>query len=63
MYTNSQWSKQEACFALVTQVWLSVNHNEFDVRSELHQQVSLANVNQMYVIHEALNGCKILKIH
>ena len=24
---KSQWSKQEACFAHVTQVWLSVNHN------------------------------------
>ena len=25
--THSQWSKQEACFAHVTQVWLPVNHN------------------------------------
>ena len=25
--TDSQWSKQEACFARVTQVWLAVNHN------------------------------------
>ena len=25
--TNSQWSKQEACFACATQVWLAVNHN------------------------------------
>ena len=25
--TDSQWSKQEACFAHVTQVWLAVNHN------------------------------------
>ena len=24
---DSQWSKQEACFALATQVWLAVNHN------------------------------------
>ena len=22
-----QWSKQEACFARATQVWLAVNHN------------------------------------
>ena len=25
--TDSQWSKQEACFARATQVWLAVNHN------------------------------------
>ena len=37
--------------------------NEFDVRSLLHGQVSLAAVNQIYVIHEAMNGCKNLKIH
>ena len=24
---NSQWSKQEACFACVAQMWLDVNHN------------------------------------
>ena len=24
---NSQWSKQEACFACATQVWLAVDHN------------------------------------
>ena len=24
---DSQWSKQEACFARATQVWLPVNHN------------------------------------
>ena len=66
---DSQWSK-EACFACATQVWLAVNHNtsvtsgnEFDVRSELHGQVSLAAVNQIYVGHETMNGCKILKIH
>ena len=37
--------------------------NEFDVRSVLHRQVILAAVNQIYVIHEAMNGCKNLKIH
>ena len=43
-----------------TRVTLAVNHNtsdtpanEFDVRSVLHVQVSLAAVNQIYVIHEA----------
>ena len=25
--TDSQWSKREACFALATQIWLTVNHN------------------------------------
>ena len=27
MNTDSQWTKQEACFACATQVWLNVNHN------------------------------------
>ena len=70
MNTDSQCSKQEACFACVTQVWLTVNlntlsllANEFDFRSVLHGQVNLAAVNQMYVIHEAMNGCKNLKIY
>ena len=34
--------------------------NEFDVRSELHGHVSLAAVNQICVIHEAMNGCENL---
>ena len=34
-----------------------------NVRSVLHGQVSLAAVNQMCVIHEAMNVCKNLKIH
>ena len=68
MNTDSQWSKQEACFAHATQVWLAFNTtpvsllvNEFDVRSVLHGQVSLSAVNQIYVIHEAMNGGKNLK--
>ena len=60
MNTNSQWSKQEACFACAMQVRLTVNHNTSGV---LHDQVSLAVVNQIYYIHEAMNGCKNLKIH
>ena len=70
MNTDSQWAKQEACFARAIQVWLAVNHNtsvtsgdEFDVRSVLHVQVSLAAVNQICVIHEAMNCCKNLEIH
>ena len=37
--------------------------NELDVRSVLHEQLSLAAVNQIYVIPEAMNGCKNLNIH
>ena len=37
--------------------------NEFDVRSILHGQVCLAAVNQIRVVHGAMNGCKNLKIH
>ena len=33
--------------------------NEFDVRSVLHGQMSLAAVNQVCVIHEAMNSTKI----
>ena len=32
--------------------------HEFDGRSILHRQVSLAAVNQICVIHEAVNSCK-----
>ena len=42
---------------------LSLLANEFDVRSVLHGQVSLAAVNQICAIHEAMNGSKNLKIH
>ena len=66
MNTDSQWSKRKACFAHVTQVLLAGNHNTSvtsGVRSVLHGQVRLAAVNQVYDIHEAMNGCKILKIH
>ena len=34
--------------------------NEFDVRSVMHRQVSLAAVNYIFVIHEAMDGCKKL---
>ena len=42
---------------------VSLLANEFNVRCELHTRVSLAAGNQIYVIHEAMNGCKNLKIH
>ena len=70
MNTDSQWSKQEACFARVTQAWLAVNHSNsvtsgllFDVQNVFHGRVSLVAVNQIYVFQEAINGCKSLKIH
>ena len=47
--------------SITTPVSLLVN--EFDVRSVLLGQVSLAAVNQICVIHEAMNGCINLKIH
>ena len=36
--------------------------NEFDVRSRLHGQVSLAALGQLFVVHEAMNRCKNLNI-
>ena len=70
MNMDSQWSKQEACFARSTRVWLAVSPktsdisaNEFGAVSVLHGQMSLAAVNQTYIIHETMNGCKNLKIH
>ena len=51
-------------------MWLAVKYtpvsllaNELDVRSVIHGQVSLVVVNHFYVIHEAMNGWKILKVH
>ena len=41
---------------------MSLPVNEFDVRIILHGQVSLAAVNQFYVIHEAMNSCKKSKV-
>ena len=70
MNRDSQWSKQEACFARTTRVLIAVNYttsvtsgNEFDVPSILHRQVSLVAVNQICVIHEAMKGCEKLKIY
>ena len=59
----------EQCFARATRVWVAVNHNtsvtsgEFNVRSVLHGQLSLAAFNQICVIHEAMTGYKNRKIH
>ena len=42
---------------------MSLLANEFNVSSVLHRQVSLAAVNQIHVIHEAMKGYSNLKIH
>ena len=46
------------CGSLSITTPVSLLANEFDVRSELHGQVSLAAVNQIYVFHEAMHCCK-----
>ena len=51
------------CGSLSITTPVSLLANEFDVRSVLHGQVSLAAVNLICVIHEAINGCKNLKIY
>ena len=51
------------CGSLSITTPVSLLTNEFDVRSILHGQVSLAAVNQIYVFHEAMNSSKNLKIH
>ena len=70
MNMNSQLSKKRRvlharfwCGSLSITRPVSLLVNEFDVGSVLHGQVSLAAVNQMFVVHEAMNGCKNLKIH
>ena len=70
MNTDSQWSKQEACFACVTRLWIAINHNTSVTSDELvrrlkllHGPMSLAAVNQICVNHEATKGCENLKIH
>ena len=52
-----------SCDSLSITTPVSLLANEFDVRSVLHGQVSLAAVNQMCVFHEAMNGYKSIKIH
>ena len=51
------------CDSLSITTRVTLLANEFDVRSVLHGQVSLAAVNQICVNHEAMNGCENLKIH
>ena len=68
--TDSQWSKQEACFARATRCGslsvttpVSLLANELDVRSVLQGQVNLATFSHICVIHETMNGCKNLEVH
>ena len=51
------------CGSLSVTTPVTLLANEFDVRSVLHRQVTLAAVNQICVIHEAMNACENLKIH
>ena len=51
------------CGSLSITTPVSLLANEFEDRSVLHGQVRVAAVNQICVIHEAMNGCKNLKIH
>ena len=46
------------CGSLSITTPVSILANELDVQSVLHGQVSLVAVNQICVIHEAMNGCK-----
>ena len=54
---------QLRCGSLSITTPVSLLANEFDVQSVLHMQVSLAAVNQIYTIHEAMKGCKNLNIY
>ena len=54
---------QLGCGLLSITTPVSLLTNEFDVRSILRGQVSLAAVNQIPVIHEAMNSRQNLKIH
>ena len=53
---------QLRCGSLSITTPVSLLANEFDVRSVMHGQVSLAAVNQVCVIHEVMNGCINLKV-
>ena len=57
------WLAQLRCGSLLITTPVSDLANEFDVRSVLYGQVSLAAVSQLCIIHEAMNGFKNLKIH
>ena len=49
---------QLRCGSLSITTPVSLLVNEFDVPSVLHRQVSLAAVNQIFVVHKTMNGCR-----
>ena len=49
------------CDSLSITTPVSLLANETYVRSVLHGQVGLVAVNQICIIHEAMNGCKKFK--
>ena len=51
------------CGLLSITTSVSLLANEFNVQRVLHGHLSLAVVNQICVINEAMNCCKNLKIH
>ena len=52
---------QLGCESLSIKTSVSLLANEFNVRSDLHWQVSLAAVSQICVIHEAMNDSRLQK--
>ena len=51
------------CGSLSIKTSVSLLANGFNGQSALHEKVSVAAVNQICVFHEAMHGCKNLKIH
>ena len=49
------------CGSLSITTPVSLLANEFDVQSVMHGQMSLAAVNEISVIHEAMNRCQKYK--
>ena len=54
---------QLRCSSLSITAPMSFLADEFDVRSVLHGSMSLAAVNEIYAIHEVVNGCKNLTMN
>ena len=51
------------CGSLSITTPMSLLANEFHVQSLLQEQVRMAAVDQICIIHEAMNGCENLNIH
>ena len=62
MGKRENWLLCLVCGSLSITTPVLLLSNAFDVRSVLHGQVNLVAVNQISVFHEAMNGCKNLKI-